>query len=49
LGGGGGRRGILSAFIVLLPLSDTSEYVSRYIISIFLDRIDEAIFDMLIT
>ena len=43
-----GGRGILSA-VSELPLTDTLAYVSRYIISIFLDRSDEAIFDMLIT
>ena len=38
----------LSAFSVLL-LSDTLDYVSMCIISIFLDRSDEAILNMLIT
>jgi hypothetical protein len=38
------RGWILSAFS-LLPLSDTLEYVSMYVMSVFLDRSDGAIFD----
>jgi hypothetical protein len=39
------RGGILSAFSVL-PLSDILEYIPMCIMSVFLHRSDETIFDM---